>query len=208
MMALLSHCTAFDAKHCSLKRLRVLFVLCLLLFSKGLLSQSNNLLVNDSGYFEKRGWNVMVFNNKYGLFGDEKASSIEMIHHEVRTATNGDVRLNPTPEQWDSIPQFISRKVNKADNSIEAFLRYPSYDFNYSIKVKAVNGGAVITVNLDKPLPSSLAGIAGFNLEFLPTAYFHTTYLMDEKSNVFPLYPSGPTIVNANGTTAKNKIDI
>lgn len=153
-------------------------------------AQSPNLAVNDSGYLEKRGLNVLVFSNRYGLFGDEKASGVEIIHHEVRTATNGDVRLNPTPEQWDSIPQFVSRRVSKADNSIEAFLHYPAYGFAYSVKVKAAGGGAEITVNLDKPLPAALVGVAGFNLEFLPAAYFRKTYLADGAGGVFPLYPS------------------
>src|ERR1043165_9334061 len=52
--------------------------------------------INDARYFEKRGLNVLVFNSHYGLFGDEKLSGVEIIHHEVRTATNGDVRLNST----------------------------------------------------------------------------------------------------------------
>lgn len=61
--------------------------------------------INSLNYFEKRGLNVFVFNNLYnGLFSDSKISGIEIIHHEVRTATNGDVRLSPTPEQWDPIP--------------------------------------------------------------------------------------------------------
>jgi hypothetical protein len=201
MIEPLLHCMIPDANRSSLKRVISLFVFFLSFCFNFLFAQSRNLFVNDSGYLEKRGWNVMVFSNKYGLFGDEKASGIEIIQHEVRTATNGDVRLHSTPEQWDSIPQYINRKVNKADHSIEAFLRYPAYDFNYSIKVKALDGGAVITINLDKPLPSSLAGIAGFNLEFLPSAYFHRSYLMDDKSNVFPLYPAGPTKVNATGIT-------
>ena len=56
------------------------------------------------GYFEKQGLNVLVFNNWYNdNFSDSKISGIEIIHHGIRTATNGDVRLNPTPEQWDPI---------------------------------------------------------------------------------------------------------
>jgi len=192
--------TLVHSYRCSSQHALLLF--CVVFLSGSLFAQrTNQLAVNDKGYFEKRGLNVMVFSNKYGLFGDEKASGVEIIHHEVRTATNGDVRLNPTPEQWDSIPQFIHRKVNKADNSIEAFLKYPAYDFAYRIKVTTANGGAVVTVNLDKPLPSSLAGLAGFNLEFLPSAYFHKSYLMDDKSNIFPIYPSGPTTINKASQT-------
>ena len=49
---------------------KLLSALIVFLFSNVLFAQ-NNLFLNDSGYFEKRGWNVMVFSNKYGLFGDE-----------------------------------------------------------------------------------------------------------------------------------------
>lgn len=180
------------------------FLICLLLmvcygqtYSQ---STSAKLIVNDAGYFEKRGWNVLVFNSHYGLFGDEKLSGIEIIHHEVRTATNGDVRLNPTPEQWDSIPQFIKRVVDKKNNSIEAFLSYPSFNFNYSVKVTSLNDGVNISVILEKELPEALKGRAGFNLEFLPSAYFTKTYLTDDRSGVFPLYPAGSMNI-VNGST-------
>jgi endoglucanase len=161
----------------------------------------NKLQLNNSGYFEKRGWNVLVFSNAYGLFGDEKTAGIQMIQHGVRTATNGDVRLNVTPEQWDSIPQLIKRTVNEKDNSIEALLVYPSYQFEYTLIAQAVTNGIKITVKLSKPLPRQLEGIAGFNLEFLPSAYFHKTYMADGKAGEFPLYPSGPNSLNRNGST-------
>ena len=101
----------------------------------------NNLKLNDLDYFETRGLNVLVFSNWYsGLFSDSKISGIEIIHHEVRTATNGDVRLNPTPEQWDPIPEFIERKVSKENNCIEAFLTYPEYELSYMIKAIGFTG--------------------------------------------------------------------
>jgi len=159
------------------------------------------LKLNDLGYFETRGLNVLVFNNWYNEnFSDSKISGIEIIHHEVRTATNGDVRLNPTPEQWDPIPEFVDRKVNKENNSIEAFLTYPDYDFDYTIKTQAHDGGILLSVNLEKPLPEELVGRAGFNLEFLPSAYFEKAYLIDGKNGVFPLYPGGPMAVDKSGT--------
>ena len=78
-------------------------------------SFAQKLQINDSGYFEKRGVNVLVFNYEYsGMFFDEKTSGIELIHHGVRTATGGAVRLQNTPEQWDLIPKMISRKIDKA----------------------------------------------------------------------------------------------
>ncbi|MCJ7778419.1 MAG: glycoside hydrolase family 9 protein [Sedimentisphaerales bacterium] len=160
----------------------------------------NALKLNDLDYFETRGLNVLVFSNLYNEnFSDSKMSGIEIIHHEVRTATNGDVRLNPTPEQWDPIPKFVERKVNKENNSIEAFLTYPDYDFNFTIKAEAYNEGILLSINLEKPLPKELQGRAGFNLEFLPSAYFKRAYLIDNKSGVFPLYPGGPMEVDKMG---------
>ncbi len=149
--------------------------------------------LNPLEYFEAPGVNVLVFSNWYNdLFSDSKMSGIEIIHHGVRTATNGDVRLNPTPEQWDPIPQFVERKVDQGEQTIEAFLAYPAYDFPYSVKVAPREGGIVISVILQKPLPRVLEGRAGFNLEFLPSAYFTRAYLVDGKSGYFPLYPAGP----------------
>jgi endoglucanase len=134
--------------------------------------------------------NLLVFSNKYGLFGDEKASGIEIIHHGVRTATNGDIRLSPTPEQWDSIPKFIKRNINKQLNTIEALLEYPHYNFAYTITTKAKQNGIEISVNLDKPLPAALQGRAGFNLEFVPAAFFGKSYIANQVQGIFPLYPA------------------
>jgi hypothetical protein len=166
------------------------------------------LKLNDLDYFQTRGLNVLAFSNWYDVnfFSDSKLSGIEIIHHEVRTATNGDVRLNPTPEQWDPIPKLVWRKVDKEKNNIEAFLTYPDYGFDYKIKAEAHNEGILLSVNLEKPLPEALVGRAGFNLEFLPAAYFEKTYLIDGASGVFPLYPSGPMAVDKSGTTEPNPI--
>jgi len=171
----------------------LVFLLCIFGAAGAVYGQASRkgLVIDSAGYFEKRGLNIFVFNDRYGLFGDEKASGIEIIHHGVRTATNGDVRLSATPMQWDSIPQVIRKTVDTETNSIETFLRYPAFDLTYSIKVEARDSGVLVSVHLDKPLPAALIGHAGFNLEFLPAAYFHKTYLVDGESGIFPLYPSG-----------------
>jgi hypothetical protein len=157
--------------------------------------------LNDLGYFETRGLNVFVFSNWYdGNFSDSKISGIEIIHHGVRTATNGDVRLSPTPGQWDPIPKLVDRKVDEESNTAEAFLSYPDYDFEYTIKAEARDGGIFLSVNLKKPLPVELEGRAGFNLEFLPSAYFGKAFQMDGRSGIFPLYPGGPMEASMLGT--------
>ncbi|MGA2094373.1 MAG: cellulase N-terminal Ig-like domain-containing protein, partial [Sedimentisphaerales bacterium] len=166
------------------------------------------LKINDANYFETRGLNVLVFNNWYdvNMFSDSKLSGIEIIHHGVRTATNGDVRLNPTPEQWDPIPQLVKRTVDKQNNTIEAVLTYPDYNFTYTITARAQADGLAINVNLDKPIPEALVGKAGLNLEFLPAAYFEKTYLIDDKTGLFPLYPGGPMTIDKSGVTEPKPI--
>lgn len=167
----------------------------------------DNLILNDSSYFEKPGLNVLVFSNWYnGYFSDSKMSGVEIIHHGVRTVTNGDVRLQPTPEQWDPIPQFVDRSVDRENSTITASLKYPDYNFSYNIKAVPNEDGIVIRVILDEPLPEKLEGRAGFNLEFLPSAYFEKTYLMDGNGGTFPLYPSGPMEVRSNGNVQPKPI--
>ena len=157
-------------------------------------ASAQTLHVNDLDYFEGRGANVFVFNNEFnGFFFDEKTSGIEFIHHGVRTAQGGAVRLQNTPEQWDLVPTMMGRKVDKASNTIEVELKYKELDFTSRVQVQATGDGIVIKVMLDKPLPASLEGKAGFNLEFLPAAYFEKSYLADGKPGYFPLYPSGET---------------
>ena len=155
-------------------------------------ARAADLVVNDQEYFETTGVNVLVFSNWYnGLFSDSKMSGIELIHHGVRTATNGDVRLQATPEQWDAIPTFVERKVDAAAGTIEAFLSYPEHDFDFSIRAEADGADLRIAVILPEALPEALEGKAGLNLEFLPAAYFERSYLMDEKAGLLPLYPTG-----------------
>src|SRR5690606_25693033 len=60
--------------------------------------------------------------------------------------------------------------------------------------------GVKISVNLPKALPTELVGKAGFNFEFIPSAYFEKAFIMDHQTGVFPLYPGG--IKELNGQVA------
>ena len=60
--------------------------------------------VNDKGYLDARGFSVFLYDSTYHpVFVDQKNAALEMILHGQRIATNGDVRLMPTPEQWDLV---------------------------------------------------------------------------------------------------------
>jgi endoglucanase len=164
------------------------------LLAAGAFAQDEPLTINDKQYFEKRGLNVLVFTNEYnGMFFDEKTAGIELIHHGVRTATGGAVRLSPTPEQWDQIPKVVDRKVDAKANTIEVTLRYDAFDFSSRLVATPDGAGFRIAVYLDNPVPAELEGRAGLNLEFVPSRYWERTYLMDGKPGVFPRYSAGPT---------------
>ena len=164
------------------------------LCATGAFAQDRPLTINDKQYFEKRGLNVLVFTNEYnGMFFDEKTAGIEIIHHGVRTATGGAVRLSPTPEQWDQIPKVADRKVDPQSNTIEVTLRYEAFGFDSRLVVTPDGAGFNVAVLVDKPVPADLEGRAGLNLEFRPSQYWERTYLVDGRPAIFPRYPAGPT---------------
>jgi endoglucanase len=159
------------------------------------------LQLNERGYFEERGLDVLVFSNEYnGMFFDEKTAGLELIHHGVRMATGGAVRVKPTPEQWDQIPKVVERKVDREANTISVLLRHESLDFDSWLVVRPEARGFSVSVRLDRPLPPRLEGRAGLNLELLPSAYFERTYLVDGRPAIFPRYPSGPMRVRPVAT--------
>jgi hypothetical protein len=167
---------------------------------------AQEMALTDTGYFHARGADVLVFSNWYdGLFADSKISGIEIVQQDVRIATNGDVRLSSTPGQWDPIGAMVKREVDPKTGAIEALLEYKDYGFQYRIRAERRGGSVVIAVILDKPVPAALAGRAGFNLEFLPAAYFHHSYLADGAGGTFPLHPASDMIAGGERNAASGR---
>ncbi len=160
------------------------------------LSADMQVKVNDKGYLDAQGFSVFLYDSTYHpVFVDQKNTAMEMILHGQRIATNGDVRLVPTPEQWDLVATLKRREANKASNQLTANLAFPTFDLSYTLEVSAEPGGVRVTINLEKPLPEKLAGRAGFNLEFLPSIYMGKSYLVDgTKAGIFPRTPNDPMV--------------
>lgn len=155
-----------------------------------------NMQVVKNDYLSTQGFDVMLYDSTYHpVFVDQKNTAMEMILHGQRIATNGDVRLMPTPEQWDLVATLKGRNADTANNRLTADLAFPSFDLNYTLQVEAEPGGVRVSVNLDKPLSEKLAGRAGFNLEFLPSIYMAKAYLVDgSNAGIFPRTPNDPMI--------------
>ena len=147
--------------------------------------------VTHDGYLDAPGVSVMLYDDNYSpIFFDQKDAALQIILHGHRIATNGSVRLSPTPEQWDAIPHLIARRADEAHDRLIASDSYPAYNLYFHVVVAAEPGGVRVSVNLDKPLPPTLVGRAGFNLELLPSIYMDKAFAVDDR--VFGVFPRSP----------------
>jgi len=174
-------------------RIKAIFFL-VLLCSPGLYAADVSMKVTDKNYLDAQGFSVFLYDSTYHpVFVDQKNTAMEMILHGQRIATNGDVRLMPTPEQWDLVATLKGRHADKENSRLTADLEFPTFDLSYTLEVAAEPGGVKVSINLEKPLPEKLAGRAGFNLEFLPSIYMGKAYLVDgTKAGIFPRTPNDP----------------
>ncbi|NJC34134.1 hypothetical protein GGR88_001608 [Sphingomonas jejuensis] len=169
-------------------------------------AQDGGLRLDRSDYFEAPGVNWLIFSNvNEGLFADAKISGVELIQQGVRTATNGDVRLAATPGQWDPSARFVSRRVDKAAGLIEAVMAYP--DFSYTVRAERQGAAIRLSVVLDRPLPAAMVGRAGLNLEFVPSAYWHHSFLADGRAGLFPRHPADAMQLTAERNPASGRAD-
>ena len=161
--------------------------------------------LNSSGYFQNGGVDVMAFDD---IYPEGHQGGLCIIMHGNRVATNGDIRLEATPGQWQPVPIQRTRKVDALANTITATLSYPDssrhitgfnpmiypdLQFNYSVTVKGEGASIVVTVDLDRPIPKEFIGKVGFNFELFPGSLFGKSWIMDNQSGIFPQQPNGPT---------------
>ena len=145
------------------------------------------LTINDLGYFESPGFDVMVFDDYYP--GGHQ-SGVTIIQNGVRVAANGDIRFGLTP------PARAQKKVDKASGTIEAEVTYPDISLKYTVRVKASGNKIIITADLLSPIPADLAGKAWFNIELFPAILFGRSWNMDGNTGIFPTDSYGPLTGN------------
>jgi hypothetical protein len=169
-------------------------------------SKAPVMTLGPAGYYEAPAANLLVFSNWYdGLFADAKTSGVEIIQQGKRIATNGDIRLSATPGQWDAAGRMVERKVDVATGVVTVTLEYPDHHWRYRIRSEPRGDAVAVSILLDQPVPEALAGKAGFNLEFLPAAYFHHSYMADGRTGTFPLYPADAMTVTPDRNPASGR---
>jgi len=171
-----------------------------------------SLKLNEQDYFEKPGLSIMVFNDYYP---EGHQGGVSIIQHEVRVATNGDLRLEPTPGQWQPLPKFNNRAVNREKNEISGEFSYPDSSrmtgfnpivypdlhFSYTVRVVGEGNSIRVIVDLPKALPDEWIGKVGYNLELYPGILFGKTYNIDDKVGIFTPQANGPVFLDSDSET-------
>lgn len=160
--------------------------------------------LNSDGYFNAGGTDVMAFSDFYPE-GHQGGVCVIMNGHRI--ATNGDIRLEATPGQWQPVPKQLSRRVEggkivttlcypDSSRHMTGFnpMVYPEWNVNYTVSVEPQGKSILVTVDLDKPVPEFLLGKAGFNLEFFPGELFGKPWLMDNQSGIYSQQPNTPLL--------------
>ncbi|MBA4408252.1 MAG: glycoside hydrolase [Odoribacter sp.] len=184
--------------------------LSLFLFS-GFHLNAQTLKINENEYFEKPGLNVMVF---FDIYPEGHQGAVGIIQNGIRVATNGDLRLEPTPGQWQPIPKVGMRSVDRSKNEISVKctypdssinrkgfnpVEYPDLYFTYHVRVIGEGNKFRILVDLDKPLPADWEKKVGFNFELFPGLLFGKSWYLDQQSGIFPTQANGPMEKDADG---------
>ncbi len=176
----------------------------LVLLCASLLASAQTFSLNGDGYFNAGGTDVMAFSDFYP---EGHQGGVCVIINGRRIATNGDIRLEATPGQWQPVPKQLSRKAEgnritttlcypDSSRHLTGFnpMVYPDYQFNYTVTVEPQGQSLAVTVDLDKPVPDFLLGKAGFNLEFFPGELFGKPWVMDQQTGIYPQQPNSPLL--------------
>jgi endoglucanase len=187
-----------------------MFFLFLLIYCDAPQKQSE-LVLNELEYLEMPGLNVML---AHDFYPEGHQGGVSIIQNGKRVATNGDIRLEPTPGQWQPIPKVGERQVDKQAQEIWVNMSYPDSSrhmkgfnpivypdlyFKYSLKVRPEGKSFKIIVDLEEPLPEDWIGKVGFNMELFPGFLFGKSYYMDGQQGIFPTQANGPVFYDEEG---------
>ena len=183
------------------RRLNKSMLLGMMLMSAQLVSAQTFQLTPDL-YYRQGGVDVMAFNDFYP---EGHQGGVSVIMNGSRVATNGDIRLEATPGQWQPVPKKLKQERNgdcitttlcypDSSRHMMGFnpMVYPDYNVTYTVSVKPQGNGLLVTVDLDTPVPDYLLGKVGFNLEFFPGSLFGKPWLMDAQTGIYPQQPNAP----------------
>ncbi|MDR2600536.1 MAG: hypothetical protein LBC73_09715, partial [Oscillospiraceae bacterium] len=163
------------------------------------------ILDKNTGYFRNRGVDVMAFDD---IYPEGHQSGVSIIMHGNRIASNGDIRFDKLPGQWQAVPKQGERVLDTVKNTITTSLafpdparktgfnpiEYPELELDYKVIVKGVGSSIEVIVAIAAPIPDIYAEKVCFILELFPGALFGKPWIMDDKHGIFPVQPNGPVL--------------
>jgi endoglucanase len=164
---------------------------------------TGQMVLNKLEYLEYQGVNVML---AHDFYPEGHQGGVGIIQNGQRVATNGDLRLEPTPGQWSPIPKVGKRVIDKVKSEVSVRMEYPNPEidrkgfnpiiypdlkFAYNIRVLPVGKSFKIIIDLDKPLPDDWIGRVGFNIELFPGILYGKSYYMDKQFGIFTPQANG-----------------
>ena len=186
----------------NMKKIKTIFAVIAL--STAITGQAQTFQLNGEGYFNAGGTDVMAFSDFYP---EGHQGGVCVIMNGLRIATNGDIRLEATPGQWQPVPKQLSRKTEgnrivttlcypDSSRHMKGFnpMVYPDWNVKYTVSVEPQGKGLLVTVDQDTPVPDFLLGKVGFNLEFYPGYLFGKPWVMDQQSGIYPQQPNAPLL--------------
>jgi endoglucanase len=168
-------------------------------------------IINDQEFLENGSVNVML---AHDFYPESHQGGVGIIQNGLRVGTNGDLRLEPTPGQWQPVPKVGTRIVERTKEEISIRMEYPDQEknrkgfnpiiypdlnFAYTLKIKPEGKSFRIIVDLDKALPDEWIGKVGFNFELFPGILFGKSYYMDNQFGIFPQQANGPMYQDGDG---------
>ena len=184
--------------------IRIKAIIAVIAVSSAITGQAQTFRLNADGYFNAGGTDVMAFSDFYP---EGHQGGVCVIMNGQRIATNGDIRMEATPGQWQPVPKQLNRKFT--DGRITTMLCYPDssrhmtgfnpmvypeWNVKYTVSVEPQGKGVLVTVDLDTPVPDFLLGKVGFNLELYPGYLFGKPWVMDQQSGIYPQQPNTPLL--------------
>jgi len=157
---------------------------------------SPTLSINELGYFEMPGVDIMVYDDYYP---SGHQSGLTIIQNGLRVAANGDLRLEGRPEVGDKV-------VDSVAGTIQRQLSLPDIPLTYNVQVRTEGKKVYFTLNLDAPIPESHADRAWFQMELFPATLFGKSWHMDDQVGIFPTDSYGPIDNNQIRPYAEGKV--
>ena len=123
-----------------MKQKPLLVLICFFfLLSQGVYMTSfgqEGLAINDQGYFEMTGLDVIVFDDYYPI---GRQGGVTIIQNGERVAANGGITLG------GAFAERADKKVDRASGTIKAHINLPDIPFSYDVTVKSSGSKVTIT---------------------------------------------------------------